>query len=95
MAFHDNVALVKGVWRQVTNGNVTALRVQNRGGYPVFLQATIGEVEPADLRGALELRPGDTLAADLTLAQLWPGVAGANRIYAWCASNSEVSASHA
>ena len=95
MARNDTLSLVSGVWTQLTNANVTAVRVQNLVGYTIRLQATNGITEPDSTAGALELRPMATLATDLTLAQLWPGVTGANRLWALSTIGANVSVSHA
>ena len=95
MARNDTIILPQGVWTQLTNANASALRVQNLGGYTLQLQATAGAVAPTSISGAVELRSGETLSADLTLAQLWPGVTGANRVYAISDVVAPVSVSHA
>lgn len=95
MARNDTIILPQGVWTQLTNANASALRVQNLGGYTLQLQATVGAVPPSDISGAVVLRSGETLSADLTLAQLWPGVTGANRVYAISDVVAPVSVSHA
>ncbi|MBK8772713.1 MAG: hypothetical protein IPM06_20115 [Rhizobiales bacterium] len=86
------------VWTPLTNADATAVRVQNRSPSAILLSATNGATEPSDLNGALELGAGQTMAADLTLAQLWPGVSGANRLWAWSDMDpliTTVSVSHA
>lgn len=95
MARHETVTCAAGAWTQLTSGDVTEIRCQNRGQYPIFLQATVGATPPSNSSGAVSLGAGETLAADLTLAQLFPGVSGANRVYAWAGGATEVSVSHA
>lgn len=94
MARNDDVALTAGEWVQLTNANATAIRVHNFIGYPVILQATAGTTPPPSRGGAITLQSGGTLAADLTIAQLWPGVAGANRLWAMSDISMTVSVSH-
>lgn len=73
---------VSAAWTQLTDANVTAIRVQNlSAAQDVILQATNGTTAPTSDAGAVDLRASQTLAADLTLAQLWPGVASANRVW--------------
>jgi len=95
MARNDNVKLVKDVWTQLTNGNVTALRATNTGKASFVLQATVGTTAPTSAAGGIPLDPGQTLAADLTVAQLWPGVTGANRIWGLSEQAGIASVSHA
>lgn len=95
MAQNTTVSLAAGAWTQLTDGNVTAMRICNLGTEGIWLQATVGAVAPTNTSGALPLLPGQVMAADLTLAQLWPGVSGANRIYALATVASRVSVSNA
>jgi hypothetical protein len=89
------MTLPAGVWTQLTNANASAIRVQNQSGITVELQATNGGTAPSDNRGSIGLEARETLAADLTLAQLWPGIVGANRIWAFAYTSVTVSVSHA
>ena len=95
MAQNTTVTLVANTSTLITDGDVTSARVQNLSGYDVDLQATAGATAPASWAGAIRLGPGQTLAADLTLAQLWPGVAGANRLHARSGFGVTLSVSHA
>ena len=98
MARNETLTLASDQWMQLTNGDVTALRVENQGTRHVYLQATAGGgTAPTSTSGALSLGPAGVVAADLTLAQLWPGVAGANRVWAYQAEGIvvPVSVSHA
>lgn len=95
MAQNNNISCTAQTWTLLTNSDVTALRAQNRGTLPCYLQGTVGANAPSNSDGAISLAPGDVLAADLTLAQLFPGVSGANRVYALCATTSVISVSHA
>ena len=95
MAQNTTISLTAATWTQLTDGNVTAIRAVNLGIEPIWLQATVGATPPSNTNGGLPLLPGQILAADLTLAQLWPGVSGANRVYAFSPSASKVSVSNA
>jgi hypothetical protein len=78
----------------ITNNDVTAARVQNVSGFDILIKATVGAVAPTDTLGAVNFKPGQIIAADLTLAQVWPGIAG-TRLYALCDQNAVLSVSHA
>jgi hypothetical protein len=95
MAQNTNITCPTGAWTLLTNSNVTALRAMNIGSSGVWLQATVGATPPSNTIGAIQLLENEILAADLTIAQLWPGVAGANRVYAMAPDGSELSVSHA
>lgn len=94
--FHGDIALQVRTAVPISNGSVTAARVHNPSGYTVILQATASNVAPTSTAGGLPLLPNDTLAADLSLANLFPGV-GAGPFFLWAFSdtNCTVSVSHA
>lgn len=95
MAQDTKLFLPKDVWTLLTNVNVAAARVQNRCMTSIELQATNGTTPPTGTNATLTLLAGEILAADMTLAQLWPGVTGANRLWALSWTDTSVSVSHA
>lgn len=95
MAQNTDIAVPAATWTLLTDSDVTALRVQNYGQVAVFLKATAGATPPSDTTGSISLPPDAVLAADLTLADVWPGVASATRVYAYCADAVTLSVSHA
>jgi hypothetical protein len=95
MARNDDITLPAGVWTQLTNANAAAVRVQNKTGYSILLKATNGTTAPTTTVGALEILPFTVLDAGMPLADLWPGVAGANRLWAFSDIGATVSVSHA
>lgn len=94
-ARNDNVTLAAGAWTQITDGDVTSLRVQNVGTGAIWIKARVGAGALASLGGAICLDPLMTIGADMTLAELFPGVSGANRVYAWSDMGGIASVSHA
>ena len=95
MPRNTNIQITAATWTQLTDANITSARVQNHGSIPIYVMATVGAVAPTSVNGAIVLHSGDAFAADLTLAQLFPGVSGANRLYAFCDVSVPVSVSHA
>jgi hypothetical protein len=95
MARNDNVEIPATTWTQLTNANASSIRVQSVSATEMMLQATNGVTAPSTLLGAIVLAGGNVLAADMTIAQLWPGVAGANRVWAFANTASVASVSHA
>jgi hypothetical protein len=94
MARNTNVALTGGAWTQLTGGDVSAITFQNSCGPEIFVKATVGATPPEDLEGAIryEFGQGERNAA---IADLFPGISGANRVYAWSAKAGPVMVSHA
>lgn len=98
MPQHTSIKLDQGTWQQLTNADISAARVENVGAYRLFIQATAGTTPPTSDLGALEYDPGQGFAADQTLAILFPGITGANRLWAMCTAQplvGKVSVSHA
>lgn len=95
MTQNVTISLPANTWTQISDSNIPAIRVANLGTEAIWLQATVGAVAPTNTNGALPLLPTQVLAADLTLAQLWPGVTGANRVYALSPVACRVSVSNA
>lgn len=89
------VILEPETWTEITDADVTALRVQSLNGNPIKLMATAGAVTPADDAGHIELNSREIIGADYELVDLWPGVGGANRVWAWCQYHAKLSVSHA
>ena len=94
MARTDTVSVPANAWTQLTNSDATAVTFQVKSG-AVYLVATVGATPPADLDNALLYYAGQGEVA-LAMADLAPGTAGANRLYAWGAvPSSNIYISHA
>ncbi|XAI95621.1 hypothetical protein [Nostoc phage Nsp-JY21] len=92
MPRHTNITIVAGVPAALSDGAVDACRVQNLSGYGFTLQATASGTPPGLYAGGVTLGAGETLAADLRLADLFPGV-GSGALYLWGMSENPVTAS--
>lgn len=95
MPRNSDVLCPAGVWTQLTNGDVTALMVHNPSSLSVLLKATAGTTAPVDTGGGIMLGPKETLTAATELAHLWPGVSGANRVWAYPGDPVSLGVSHA
>lgn len=95
MAQNTTIAVPARTWTLLTDSNVTAIRAQVRGYRTVELVGTVGATPPSDTTGSITLADYGILTSDLTLAVLFPGVSGANRVYAWCEQDAQVGVSHA
>lgn len=93
----ETILLLADAWTEITNGDATAVRAQVLSGEVMF-KATVGQVQPTNVKGALFYTAGNGFDASVTLANLFPGVSGANRLYARPSGpgvTSTVSVSHA
>ena len=83
VAFHNNVTVpTTGAAVPLSSGTVAAIRVLNPAAHDIWIQATTANIAPTSRAGALRLMPGETLAADLALSNLFPGL-GAGPYYLW------------
>ena len=82
-------------WTALTDADVDALTVSNRGQHGVFLQGRANTTAPTTTAGAVPLLPGQVIAADITLAQLFPGVSTPVRVFAFAPEGAVLSVQHA
>lgn len=95
-AMHTTMTVMPGPARPLSNGEAAAVRVHNLNGASIDIQVTNTNVAPTSRDGALPLAVGLTMAADLSLAALFPGV-GPGPFYVWAFASTAtiVSVSHA
>ncbi len=86
-------------WLMVTDADVARLRLQSFSSFEMLVQASVGDDTPEDdedpRAAALQLPGGQIITPDRSLADLWPGKPGVNRVWVWSAIDTEVSVSHA
>ena len=93
MPQNDTVTLVPGEWKLLTDTNVSACSFLNDGSDVVWFLPTVGDVEPTSRRGAVPYKPGMGETRDF--AEIWKGVPGANRLWAYADHAAQVWFSHA
>ena len=95
-AMHATLTVMPGAARSLSNGAADAARVHNLNGASIDIQVTSANVAPTSRDGALPLGVGETMAADLPLAALFPGVgAGPFFVWAFASTPTTLSVSHA
>lgn len=87
-------SLAAATWTQLTDANITTITFQNISGNFVLIKATVGANAPSDLSGAIRYNPGQG-ERNVALSDLFPGVSGANRVYAYAQDGAAVVVSHA
>lgn len=86
---------IEAAWQLLTDANVTEATFQVIGSGAIYVIGTNGTTPPSASALGLLYRPGEGEAKRL-LADMFPGVSGANRLWAKSAStNSQVFVSHA
>ena len=94
MAQNTTVNIPAGTWTQITDGNVTSLTFQNISGNFVLVKGTVGATAPTTLPGSLRYNPGQG-ERNVLLTDLFPGIAGVNRLYVFADSGAQVVVSNA
>lgn len=94
MARNETITIPAGEWTELTAGDVSAIRVQSLNGNRILLMAGSAS-EPVAASGAIELNSREIISANYTLADLWPGLPDATRVWAYCVYSARVSVSHA
>lgn len=88
------VGVQAGSWTELTTGDVTEITFQNIGKSHVMLKGTVGAVPPTSQAGAFRYNPGQG-ERNVSLAEMFSGVVGANRVYAWAEAPGHVVVHHA
>ena len=94
MARDDTVTLTAGAWTQLTNGDVTNITFQNRSDYDMFIAGTTDATAPTDFSDALKYGPGMG-EKNAAMTDLFPGLSGGDRVYAYSKEAIDVRVSHA
>ena len=83
MARNDRVVCSAGTWTQLTNADATGdISVVLLSNAPVTLQATATATAPTDEAGPVELLSRGDGWSEATIAEKFPGVTGAVRLWA-------------
>ena len=81
-------------WIELTTANATYVTFQNIGNATVYLKGTVGATAPIDATGSLEFPPA-AQAESYQLSDMFPGVSGVNRLWAYADAETYVTISHA
>ena len=95
MPQHTNKPVGAINWAQLTDADVTTITFQNVSAMPIVVTATNGTTPPAADAGGLTYAAGQG-ESNRSLAELFPGVSGANRVWARSSNGTQqVFVSHA
>lgn len=73
--------IVGAEWVELTDADTTKFTVQNKGSYGLIVAVSAGAV-PADDTSGMLINPGFGISDQLS--EIWPGQAGATRLFARC-----------
>jgi hypothetical protein len=87
MAQNTNIDIAANTWTLLTDSDVTALTFQVLSQNFVYIKATVGATAPTTTAGSIiyDFTEGE---ANASLEDLFPGVSGANRVYAYPGNES-------
>lgn len=98
MAQNTNIVIPAETWTLLTDSDVASITFQVLSQNFIYLKATVGATPPSDTTGAIiyDFAQGE---ANVALADLFLGVSGANRVYAYAGNEAggvaKVMVSHA
>ena len=94
MAQNTTTTISASTWTQLTDADVARITFQNVGSNYILIKATVGASTPTNNSGSVRYNPGQG-EKNVLLADLFPGLTGANRVYAWATDNTPIVVSHA
>jgi hypothetical protein len=94
MAQNTSIDVAANTWTLLTNSDVTTITFQNVGGHNLFIKATTDTSAPTTTNGGVVYTPG-TGERNVAMTDLFPGLSGADRIWAYGTEGGRVMVSHA
>ncbi len=94
MAQNTTTTIAAAPWTQLTDADIARITFQNVGSNHVLIKATIGASTPTNATGAIRYNPGQG-ERNVLLTDLFPGLVGANRVYAYSPDATQIVVSHA
>lgn len=94
MPQHTTLTCAANDWTMITNSDVTDITFQNQGPYEILVKATTNTTKPTSSEGALRYKP-DLGECNRPLADMFPGLTGAVRIWVYPYAATPVFVSHA
>jgi hypothetical protein len=95
MAQNTTISIPAFTWTQLTDADVTSITFQVMpSGFYVYIKATTDTTAPTDLSGSIKYSPGQG-ERNVSIADLFPGITGADRVWAYARENASVMVSHA
>ena len=93
MAQNTTKAIPAAAWTQLTDADITSITFQNLGRDFILVKATTDTTAPTDASGALRYNPGQG-ERNVLLSDLFPGLSGADRLWAYSTQGTAVLVSH-
>ena len=94
MAQNTTIAVPAATWTQLTDADITSITFQNIGSNHILVKATTDGTAPTDYAGAIRYNPGQG-ERNVAISDLFPGLAGRDRLWAYATDATQVVVSHA
>lgn len=94
MAQNTTIAIPAATWTQLTNADITAITFQNVGSNHIVIKATTDTSAPTSTDGGFRYNPGQG-EKNVAMTDLFPGISGADRLWAYSPDGGSVVISHA
>ena len=94
MAQNTTITVPAGAWTQLTDSDITSITFQNIGSNHIMVKATTDGTAPTNYAGAIRYNPGQG-ERNVALSDLFPGLAGRDRLWAYATDATQVVVSHA
>lgn len=95
MAQNTTLTIPPATWTLITDSDVTAATWCNTGPGTLWIKATTDTTAPTSTASAIPYPPGMGERSSTLLSDLWPGLAGRDRLWAYSDVNGQVTISHA
>jgi hypothetical protein len=94
MPQNTTIVIPSRAWTQISNADITAITFQNVGSNHILIVASVGVTTPTTTNGAIRYNPGQG-ERNASLADLFPGISGRNRVWCWAEDATPVMVSNA
>jgi len=94
MAQNTTLDIPAEVWTQLTDADVTSISFQNLGMNFIIVKATTDTTAPTTSADAIRYNPGQG-EMNVLLSDMFPGLSGRDRLWAYAPAPTRVFVSHA
>lgn len=94
MAQNTTITLTAQTWTLLTDSDISAVTFQNDSRSAVYIKATTDTSAPTTTDGAI-LYAGGQGERNVSMEDLFPGLSGADRLWAYAPSGGRMMISHA
>jgi hypothetical protein len=94
MSQNTTIAIPAATWTQLTDADISSITFQNVGSNHIVIKATTDGTAPTSTDGGFRYNPGQG-ERNVSMSNLFPGIAGADRLWAYSQDASSVVVSHA